>query len=222
MPHIPPEFFIDGFYSLIIIVFALMIFFSTRDIHKLSSHKGLGYFRNAFLFFAIAYFFRFIIKIAFILLNYKTLFFYGQFISIATLFVFVYASTMAMFYLLYSVMWKKLPRKYENIFVLHIVAIIVSIISITTKDNFLILLVIQALVFLYVAIESYRSYKRSRRRKGVLNVYIIYILLFVFWILNILEILTPNFLGLVQMLIYAASVGLFSLILYKVLRKTGV
>ena len=50
-------------YSFIIISCSLMIYFGTKELYKLSSHEGIKYFRQSFLFFALAYFFRSFIKI---------------------------------------------------------------------------------------------------------------------------------------------------------------
>ena len=50
-------------YSFVIIFCSLLVYFGTKEIYELSSHKGIKYFREAFLFFAIAYFFRFLIKV---------------------------------------------------------------------------------------------------------------------------------------------------------------
>jgi hypothetical protein len=218
MPPMYPAFAIEGLYSCIIIIIALMIYLSTKEIYKLSLHKGLQYFRNAFLFFALAFFFRFMIIALISMFNLQRIFhIQPYFIGLFTLFVFIYASTMAMFYLLYSVMWKKLPKSYENVYALHLAALVISLVS-TSTQHLLILLALQAAVFLFIAIESYDSYRKSRNKRGVFNLYVIYMMLFVFWILNILDILLPDFLRSVQLLIYTASVGLFLLILYKVVK----
>lgn len=73
------ELFIAGFsaeiiYSFVIIVCSLMIYFGTREIYRLSQHKGIKYFRTAFLFFAFAYFSRSFIKFLMINFDYRTLF----------------------------------------------------------------------------------------------------------------------------------------------------
>ena len=41
-------------YSFVIIVCSLMIYFGTKELYKLTSHKGIKYFRQSFLFFAFA------------------------------------------------------------------------------------------------------------------------------------------------------------------------
>ena len=52
-------------YSFVIILCSLMVYFGTKELYELSSYKGIKYFREAFLFFAIAYAFRSVIKFIF-------------------------------------------------------------------------------------------------------------------------------------------------------------
>ena len=51
---------IEAIYSAAIVAICLIIYFKTREIEKLSSHKGVTYFRLTFLHFAISYLFKFI------------------------------------------------------------------------------------------------------------------------------------------------------------------
>ena len=41
-------------YSFVIIICSLMVYFGTKELYELSSYKGIKYFRQAFLFFAIS------------------------------------------------------------------------------------------------------------------------------------------------------------------------
>ena len=221
----PPDFLatigIELIYSIVVIASSLIIYFSTREIYNLTSHKGIKYFRTAFLFFALSFFFRFIIKLVIVAFNLpRILNIHPFFFDVGILFLFMYASTMAMFYLLYSVMWKKLENNYGGIYILHLLALIIAFISISTPDAIL-LLTIEAIVLLLISIESYMSYRKSAKKKSHSKLYTIYLLLFVFWVLNIIDILVPNFFVLVQLIIFAASATLFLVIMYMVLRKLG-
>jgi len=67
-PRIMQQFAMQSFsteviYSFVIIACSLMIYFGTKELYELSNHKGIKYFRQAFLFFALAYFFRSFIKL---------------------------------------------------------------------------------------------------------------------------------------------------------------
>ena len=205
-------------YSFVIIVCSLMIYFSTKELYKLTSHKGIKYFRLSFLFFALAYFFRSFIKIILFYLETDKLRTILPVFGNITFFIFMYFSSIAIFYLLYSVMWKKWKPKL-TIYVFHLIAFtIATIISLSRSQT--IYFLINALLFVFILFVFYTSRKQSKKKKPH-NLYIIYLLLFAFWIFNILNILVPNFLRTSQLFIYLISLGIFLLILYKVIKKTS-
>ena len=205
-------------YSFVIILCSLMIYFGTKELYKLTSHKGIKYFRKSFLFFALAYFFRSFIKL--------TLFYFdvGEIRALLptfgniTLFIFMYFSSMAIFYLLYSVMWKKWQSA-STIPVFHLLAFIIAMTTLLSRDPTIYFL-INILLFAFISLTVYMSYKQSKKNKSH-SLYLIYLMLFIFWIFNIIDILVPNFLQLFQLLIYLASIGIFLTIFYKVIKKTG-
>jgi len=218
-------FMLEILYSFVIIVCSLMIYFGTKELYELSSHKGIKYFRLSFLFFAIAYFFRSFIKFIVMYFNIETIFnfspkTFGILFGPATMFVFMYFSAMAIFYLLYSVMWKKLEKSPNKIYLFHFFAFIISLITIIFMNPFVYLwmnlLLLSCVIFIY-----YLSRKQSKIKKSKHNLHIIYTLLFSFWVLNIIDILIPTFFKTFQLFIYLASIFLFLLMLYKVIKKTG-
>jgi hypothetical protein len=204
-------------YSFVIIFCSLMIYFATKELYKLSSHKGIKYFRQSFLFFAFAYFFRSFIKIILFYFEINELRTFLPIFGSITLFIFMYFSSMAIFYLLYSVMWKKWESKSINLF--HLVSLVIAT-TISLFNNSTIYFLINILFFVFISSTVYLSYKQSKKNKSH-NLYIIYLLLFVFWIFNIIDILIPNYLQTFQLFIYLISLGIFLSILYKVIRKTG-
>src|SRR4030042_1399496 len=118
-------------YSFVIIICSLMVYFGTRELYELSSYKGIKYFRQAFLFFAVAYFFRSFIKFVMDyfkisrILDFSPMIF-GQF----SLLLFMYFSSMAVFYLIYSLMWKKWNGSSKKIYLFHALAVIISLANI--------------------------------------------------------------------------------------------
>lgn len=215
-------FSIEMIYSFVIIISSLMIYIGTKEIYELSSHKGIKYFRQAFLFFALAYFFRSFIKLIIISFNNNLLDIsprlFNPFLAQATLFLFMYFSSIAIFYLLYSVIYKKIKNQ-KIIFIFHFIAIIIAVLSIITKDP-LIYLGLNLFLLIFVLIIVLLSYKYSRKSK-IFNMYIIYVLLLFFWILNIIDILIPRFFKTYQLIIYLLSITLFQIMVYKVLKKSG-
>jgi len=205
-------------YSFIIIACSLMIYFGTKELYILTSHKGIKYFRKAFLFFALAYFFGSFIKIILLYFQRSEIRTFLPIFGSITLFIFMYFSSMAIFYLLYSVTWKKWKSK-SAIYVFHVIALIIAT-TISLFRNHEVYLLINVILFAFIAFTVYSSYIQSKKKKPH-NLYAIYLLLFIFWIFNILDILIPNFFQSFQLLIYLASSGIFLIIFYKVIKKTG-
>jgi len=208
-------------YSFVIIFCSLMIYFGTKELYELSSHKGIKYFREAFLFFAIAYFFRSIIRFLLLFFNVPVVFefsprLFGEF----SMLFFMYFSSMAIFYLLYSVMWKKWDGNSKKIYLFHFLAILIAFVSVVFKSS-IVYFGLNVILFAFVTLVVCVAYKESKKRKKGPNLYVVYMLLFVFWILNIIDILIPKFLEMFILIIYLASLGIFLLILYKVIKKTG-
>lgn len=218
---------IELIYSFVIIICSLMIYYSTKEMYELSSYKGIKYFRYAFLFFAIAYLFKSFIKFLLVYFGASRIIDINPgFIGIVTLFVFMYFSCLAVFYLVYSLMWKKWNGKSAILGIFHILSIAIAFIIITTSQieilfgvNLFILAI--AIFGLYITHKESKTDKESKNKKKGSNIYVIYALLFIFWILNIIEVLIPNFLKFYQLLVYLSSLGVFLTILYKVLKKSG-
>ena len=207
-------------YSFVIIVCSLMVYYGTKELYNLSGYKGLKYFRQAFLFFAIAYFFRSFVKFIVVYFNLSRItdFFPRIFLGPVTLFLFMYFSSIAVFYLLYSVMWRKWEGNSKRIFLFHLLALAIAAVSVWS-GKFVVFLGLNIFLLAFIVLVVCIAYLRKRKKKN--NLYAIYALLLVFWVLNIFDILVPGFFKTFRLLIYMASSGIFLVILYKVLKKSG-
>ncbi len=208
-------------YSFVVILCSLMIYFGTREIYDLSSYKGIKYFRQAFLFFGIAYFSRFIIQFMVMSSNLRGIFeVYPMILGYIALFVFMYLNSISIFYLIYSMSWKKWKDKSKMVPIFHAVAIIIALLSIAFRNSIFYLglnLVLLIYAIIMTLIASYNQ--RHNLKKN--NLLAIYLLLFIFFILNVFSVLVPIFLEPLKLFIYLISLGIFLVILYKVLRKSG-
>jgi hypothetical protein len=224
MPLLPPISLGIGaelIYSFVIIFASLMIYFGTREIYDLSSYKGIKYFRQAFLFFAIAYFFRFIIQFMIISFNlHEILEIYPLTLGYFALFSFMYLSLISIFYLIYSVFWKKFKDKPKSIYTFHAVAILIALASIFF-NNQLFYIGLNVLLLLSAIILISLSFYHQRHKHKKNNLLIVYLLLFIFFMLDVFNILVPIFMESLKLLIYLISLGIFFVILYKVLKKSG-
>lgn len=206
-------------YAFIIIACSLMIYFGTKELYELSQYKSIKYFRNAFLYFALAYFSRTIIKV--ILIHFKVarvLEFSPRIWGPITLFIFVFFSTMAIFSLLHSIIYKHFKDSKIQSIIFPVFSAVLALLTILTHDR-RIYLAINMLLLVIILATIYKARKENQKKTNTL--YITYILLFIFWLLNIIDILIPDFLQGIQLLIYLASSGIFLSILYKVIKKTG-
>ena len=214
-------------YTFVIILCSLMIYFGTKELYDLSSHKGLKYFRQAFLFFALAYVFRFFTE--FLVMSsepgeiFSTLLLVLEY---ASLFLFMYLSLISIFYLIYCVSWKKWGDNAKIIYAFHATAILIALATIFfRKEVFYIGLTF--ILLLFAAISVYFASRKSRfRRRQALrakrnNFYGLYLLLIAFWLFNMFGILVPVFFSTLQLVIYIVSLGIFFAILYNVLKKSG-
>lgn len=208
-------------YSFIIIICNLMIYHATKEMYQLSSYKGIKYFRQAFLFFAIAYFFRYSIKFLLVFFDVKGILEISpMFIGIISLFFYLYFTSMAIFFLLYSIIWKNDSTNSKRLFyIFNIVALVIALIGIffTGPEMPFILNIILLIIAFIVLLTNQKDYKKKKER----NLFIIYTLLFIFGSLNIIDILIPDFFQFFQMLLYLASISIFMIILYKVLKRVG-
>lgn len=209
-------------YSFVIILCSLLIFFGTKKLYELTSHKGIQYLRESFLFFAIAFFFGSFIKIVFSLSNSLMLIGVSRVVfQFLSMFIFIYFSSIAVFYLVYSMMWKRWSGHSKKIWLFHAIALIVSLISILLNSSKIYLL-INLIILVFILTALYFVHRDSRKqKKKKTDIFAIYILLFVFWMLNVIDILIPKFFQELQILIYLASIGIFMAVLYKVLKKAG-
>lgn len=217
----PHEIGAELIYSFVIIVCSLMIYYATREMYELSSYKGIKYFRRAFLFFAIAYFFRYFIRFILVFFNLREILEVSpRFIGWISLFIFLYFSLMSVFYLLYSVMWKKFNNSKIKIYWLNIFALLIALICVFLR-SIAIYIILNLLLLVFGCFTLLIAYKNSKNKKRGKDLFVIYFLLFIFLILNIVDILVPKFLEFYRIVIYLISIFLFMAILYKVLKKVG-
>jgi hypothetical protein len=207
--------------SFVIIACSLMVYYATKELYELSSYKGIKYFRRSFLFFAIAYFFRYFVSFVMTFLDiWNVMKIPPHLIFEGSLLVFMYSSSMAVFYLLYSVMWKRWENSKIVIYLLNFLAIIIAMIGVFV-GGMQVALLINFVLLVFVAIVLIVAYRDSKMKHGGKSLFVIYPLLFVFWVINVIDILIPKFFYLFKIGIYLASIFIFMVILYKVLRKVG-
>ena len=174
------------FYGLVLALVCLIIVLKTHKLFKLSLHQGIRYFRNAFFFYCLAFLSRYILGA----LNY-----YGYLAdySFLTKVLFEFFLVMGGFFLLYSLLWKKIEpfgADYDSslfnakiLLFYFMTFIIVALDYLWVSYNFMI--ISQIIIFLSATAISYLNYARNGSRHQFLKFYFIAILLsLIAWILN--------------------------------------
>ena len=163
------------FYSLIIVIICLIIVIKTNRLFRLSEHQGIRYFRNAFLFYGAAFISRYFLW-----------FFFYPLAKIG----FEFFLIMAGFFLLYSLLWKRIETKPSDsslfnarIFIFYILALVIATLDYLWSSYYFIFFS-QIIVFIFISSISYVNYKKSKK-KSFLKLYFIAMLMsLIAWILN--------------------------------------
>ena len=216
-PFMDPNFVIvELIFSVIIIALALLIYLRTREMYALTKHKGIGYFRNAFLFFALAYIFRYL----FHFFQMSRLFFNTvasrQLIAPAPLILTGYLSTMAIFFLILSTLWRKTKDK-PLLYIAQVFAIIITALVAVFRTPE-ILTIAQLVLLVFAIVMSHFSYQKSKKHS---QLFIIYIILFIIWVFNISVLGPIRFLPFgLRILSPVISIILFAIIYFRVTKWT--
>ncbi|MBU1129066.1 MAG: hypothetical protein KJ949_00350 [Nanoarchaeota archaeon] len=212
------------FFGLIIGIICTAIVLRTHRLFKLSSHQGIRYFRNAFLFYGIGFLVRYILG-AFLFFNLIN----PAYRAIITG-LFEYFLIMAGFFLLYSLIWKNIEgesTKYSSslinpkISLFYIMALILVILD-CFWGGLSFMLLSQVVLFAVATIISYMNYSEGKKQFKFRKFYFVAMLLnFLAWLSNTLVVFF--FKGNQNMIIniYFLNLIIFFLFLYGVIKVTG-
>ena len=171
------EFITELLFALIACGFCFLMYGKTKESYELTRHKGIGYFRNAFLLFGIAYAFRFVLRL---------MFFSRRALDIippdfgVPFFVFAvgYVSTLALVYLLLSTVWKQVSNKLV-LGIGHAVALGLGIASFL-RHSHIIVVYVQCLLLFAAVVLSIRVHAKGKKSQKVL-----YVLVAVMWLISL-------------------------------------
>ncbi|MGV8162849.1 MAG: hypothetical protein ACP5N2_05975 [Candidatus Nanoarchaeia archaeon] len=171
-------------FTTLVVFLCFLIYFKTRESYQLTKYKGLGYFRQAFVFLGFSYIVRFIFSammLSGIVFNTGIL---GR--GLLPLFIIPlgYFSTIAIFYLLYSLIWKRIEKNWLLI-VGHLSAIILTVVAFITRSPMM-LLYLQSLLLVIAGITALLLHRgKNKRSSKNINMKILYFLVSVLWLFNL-------------------------------------
>jgi hypothetical protein len=210
---------LEFLYTLIIVAICLAIVFKADRFVRLSSHQGIRYFRNAFLFYGLAFSMRYVLGI-----------FYDFSLNHLGLIrgIFEYSLVMAGFFLLYSLIWKKFEfsklDKNTSLFngkviIFHLIAIIISVADVLF-GNYYFMFSSQIMTFFFASIISFFNYRKRKQYKFPKFYFIAMLLGLIVWILNFLTASVFNWNYLFLLDIGLINGIFFLILLYGVIKIT--
>lgn len=204
----PFRFYNEIIYSIIIIFLFLFIYYKTRELYNITKHKGIYYFRTAFLFFALAYFFRLLQHLIRLFLRYTEFHISGRTILIVSLLIISYLGTLAIGYLIYSNLWKKIKHRDFLISINFFALLIILIFSI--RFSFLIFSILQIFFIIFILIINYNK-----------KIKILYSLISLFWLFNIIILYSRNLLSMeIKIILQIISIIILIIFNYRILKWT--
>lgn len=212
------EFFmIEIIYFLIITALCSAIFIKTREIYKLTGYRGIGFFRNIFLYFSLGYFFRFI-HLAIILgkSNIKAV---HLFHSINFIFI-GYFSTMAVFYICLATLAQKI--KFSDIQIViwtQVIAVVGSIILFMSKSLEFIIFIQMTIFAVTLVVTLITSRRPTLFSKLFSNNSITYGMLFMFWVISVVLFNRKMFTMNMRIALYIISIFVFASIFMRVHKR---
>lgn len=206
---IPDLVSIEILYTLIIASICIAIYLKTRDIYKLTKYAGISHFRNIFLYFSFAYFFRLIMIL--VLVSFAP-FGRREFHDFQMIYLFLvgYFSTMAILSVTMTVLKKSDAHTANG---MHIIATILSAV-VFFLHSYDLLLLIQTLLF---SVSVLLLFMRNDQSRASFQNRVTYLLLLGFWIINLFASIR-GFFG-IDILLYILSVGIFMWIYYRVEKR---
>jgi len=210
------------FYALAIGIICAIITFKADRLFKLSFHQGIRYFRNAFLFYGLAFIIRYF---GYSILSYCKMYALYSWIGI----LFEFFLIMAGFFLLYSLLWKKFERTEIHhkssllngpIFIFYIMTIIIIMLD-YTWNRYAFMFSSQFLIFAIASVISYYNYSKDNGKHKFLKFYFLAMVLsFIAWLLNFLLVIWIGWNQGILMNIYGLNIIIFLLFLWGVAKIT--
>ncbi len=211
---------LEVLYAFVICLICVIIVVKTDRFYKLSLHQGIRYFRNAFFFYGIAFVVRYIFGI------------FSDFsIGYADILkvMFEYLIIMAGFFLLYSLLWKRIESEKEDylsslfnakIAIFHVMALVISVLDFLWQ-TYQFMFLSQIIIFVYAFGISFNNYKNFGKQHKFLKFYSVAMLLsLAAWILNTLAAAFFEWNPGILIDVGAINIMFFLLFLYGIIKFT--
>ena len=203
---------IEFMFSLVAIAACFIVYFKTKEIYELSEHKGIKYFRNAFLFFGITYLANFIMRILAPHIRRIPFDEAIPFLPKIIMTIGAYASTATFIYLLLTVLWKKLDKTFiSSPYVIHGISLLVALVTVFERMpfTFFFFQLVFFLMFIFILILNKSLFGRKQNK----IILITYILIFGHWIILMFFDIFAFVFPVIGSIIYLITLSFFIILL---------
>ncbi|MCW8966363.1 MAG: hypothetical protein OQK82_06730 [Candidatus Pacearchaeota archaeon] len=207
---------LEIFFLTIVLAITITIYKTTKESYLITKHKGIKYFRNAFLFFAIAFSFRFLFYLLSYIHNYQLINLLNlspRMLGGGSMLVYTFTSSIALLSLLYALSYNKFKNKELPEYLIYVIGALISIVSFFIFNS---LLIIHTLIALIIILSVSIQKKKSKKN----NLGITYILLAIFWILSIFgDLFYFSFFDSFRSIFYSALILILLYISFRTIRR---
>lgn len=206
-------FMYDMTYALIVFLICFLIYYKTKDSYNLTKHKGIMFFRDAFLFFGLSYVLKFLFGVIRVSSNTFEVFIQRGALFPVVLFILGYLSTIGIFYLIFS--FTKEIRRKHFILMSHVIAVLVSVVALVTRSHEIILYFQTGIIALAIIL----SFIIHTKQRKISQTRMLYSLIFLLWLINLWLVVPKRFFTFeVKIVFQIVSIALFLFVYYKVLK----
>ncbi|MFC2134870.1 hypothetical protein ACFLTH_09650 [Bacteroidota bacterium] len=210
-------------YLFLVSALSLVIYLKVKKLYDLSSHRGIQLFGLAFLYFSIAFF----VQLIFSAVKYSG---YDNLLSvnIAGILLFTYFISLPGFYIVYSLVWKHIEERCSKkmakarIFILHLIAIIIALISLVLpKISAHLMFIPQLAVLSYGILISYQNYQASNKKNFLQMYFIAMVLWFTGYLVNYLHKFISPYYIMFAFYVQIITLCIFIIFFYGVAKATS-
>lgn len=202
----------------IVLTLSITIYWVTRESYHITHHMGIKYFRNAFLFFGVAYLFRFFFYLLSYIYNYDLISYLDlspRMLGGGSILVYTFMSSIALISLLYALSYTKLKRVELPEYLIYIAGLLISIASFFV---FAIFWVVHSLLsFMIIFLVLLQKNKSRAHTLGFA-----YISLAIFWIVSIVgDLFYFSALNSFRPILYSLLTIILLFISFRTIRRVG-
>jgi len=206
----PSGFYIELIFTVFAVFFCMLIYFRTKESYDLTKYRGIKYFRTAFLFLGISYLLRFLLGLVLL-----SVFTFDFFFPRLTLLIFIlplsYLSTIGIFYLIFSLIWKRFDNRSLLLFG-HCIAIVLSVAALVTRSHEILFLFQLMLLVMTVVLSFFIKGKKLSHTR------VLYLLVFVLWLMNLWATGRKRLPIEIEVLFYILSLFVFGIVYLRISR----